>query len=587
MPLSIYKQRKPEVPMETPENKIKQQAVLNALKRTIPELTVSELEDAQAKFHQMRGRFASWCANNQMYYTLALQSTCSLQMKDIGALAAVQIDNLNLIYHPLSAELFKEEPQAAYFLFAHELRHLVQVSQMRDILELIDLTPILKVFQAKRAAATKPEAIAVWDKTIEDIENPASEKWKQFKYRMSNTVMDAALHEDLRKVLPGIQEQVDSFMRTRFAPYTNGHSFEDMAKDTVAGWTANSQEEFDTLLAETVKRYGPVKNAALQKAMDASQEMWAKVAAIEVSKYGTITVEGLEDSFRNKPTYQPSLVRDQDWVYYAFEYIKWYATEIDENNEPDEPQVGEGEGDGTGEEGQDIFQGIDTHDFGEGASEEAREKAERKLRDAIRRASEEAKYMSHQAGKSARDATMVGDPHAALNSKIKQALAALKIRFHRIFTDPKNKRYTFNRISRRFNHMPEIPGKQTTERPLPQVVFVLDTSGSMFSQSYVNQMLAMAKTLHKEGKLAAMYYCDTVLHKVDFNNAHSMDVIGGGGTELGITACEEIMKTENFARGWELVYATDECCYGLEEAKVDGRWKIHVVNVPKMLGEVA
>lgn len=554
--------------------------ISDALKREVPHLSEDEIKEYRRQFYHMRSEFSAWCVSNQMYYTLALLTTCEIRMDEkLPALAAIvaQSKKLEVVFHPLAIEIWEANKYAAYFLFCHELRHIVQACSLRSVEELIDLEPIREVYLNKQKEATTQEAKEEWQRIIDSLDDKENKRWRNQRHAIANITMDAALHQDVFKVFDShVENQVNEFLRNRFVPYLKGFSFETIAKDSVVA--GSSKEE----LEEQMKNFGPNKRSKLESFIKEKERSEEEILAEAMKMNIHIqTVPSLIDMFNGSQGFQTSLDSKTryEWLQLADEYTRWLAHNIQESADPNNPESQEGEGD------QDSENVLDSHDFGDpNQSNQAREELERKVRDAIRRSEQEAKAMAHRAGTSAGDADMMGDSTEKLNSKIQETLRKMKIKFIRIFADSNQKKYFFSKINRIFSEINYLPGQRKEEKPSPQVVLVLDTSGSMWCPQYVNQMLAMARMLHKENKLHSMYYCDTELHKVDFNaSASKQAVLGGGGTELNVETCEKIQSMERLSKGWELVYATDEYCYGLEEAKKDPRWKIHVINVPNML----
>lgn len=571
------------------------------MKREIPSYTPEQVADLKNEFYQMRSGFSAWCARNQMFYTLALLAACEIEMRaDMPSIAAVSAsERLVVMFHPMVLDLWRKNTNDAYFLFVHELRHLVQSKDLRGVESLVDLEPVRAVFLKKQSEATEPDAIAQWQKIIDAISDPNNQKWKIKRHQIANVTMDAALHIDVMKLFPKSAERINEFLKESYVPYAQGFSWETVAKDAIA---AGRQ---DAIVEDFKKQSGPLKNKEFQDILDANSGKLDFKVLSELMKMNVHvqTVDSLEDMFRNMDHYQPTLNRSTEWLSLSDEYAKWFAQQIDENIEANSPPKSKGspQGGGTpgdgepGEEGEgdefDQLMGdleeLDSHDLGgDGSDPQKREDAERRIRDALRRAEEEGRIMEHRAGAGAGDREMMGDSTSKLNDNIKAALEKIRIKFIRLFVESNAKRNTFNQINRLFSELSYIPGKIKESKPRPQVVLVMDTSGSCYNQQFINQMLAVARKLSKENKLAALYYCDTVLHKVDFQSSKKeMGVIGGGGTELSVPICEEIQAKEGLQNGWELVYITDEYCPGLAEAKADKRWKIHIINIVKLLSK--
>lgn len=573
-------------------------ALQKIMQPEIARYTAQDIENFKNQFYHMRSGFSAWCARNQMFYTLALLAACEIEMRaDMPSLAGVTATNkLAIMFHPMVIELWNRNSDDGYFLFVHELRHLVQAKDLRGVEALVDLEPIREVFLDKQTAAATKEAKDQWQKMIDAISDPANQNWKSKRHTIANITMDAALHRDVMRLFPKSEARINEFIRETYMPYAQGFSWETMAKDAIAA------ERSPQIIDDFLKTAGPIKKAAYEALINANSGVLDYKILAEVMKMNVHiqTIATVEDGCRNLPDYQPTFSKDAEWLNLADEYVKWLAKQIDENTDADAPpQPGNGGAPGVpgaaageGQQG-DAFdrlmgdlEELDSHDLGgDGSDPQKREEAERRIRDALRRAEEEGKHMEHHAGVGAGDRILIGDSTTHLNSKIKAALEKIRIKFVRLFAESNVTKNTFNHINRLFSDLSYIPGRMKETKPRPQVVLVMDTSGSCYNAQFMNQMLSVARKLHKEDKLAALYYCDTELHKAEFTSARKeMDVIGGGGTELSVSICLEIQEREGLRKGWELIYITDERCPGLEEATKDTRWKIHIINIEKLLG---
>lgn len=558
----------------------------NALQRQIPMLTDAEIAEYRNRVLNLRADFCAWAASKEFYFTLALLGTVEIKMDSMfPAIAGItNVDRLTMYIHPLMAELAKKSKPAVYFILMHELRHLIQCSDMRAIENLIDLSPIREVYIKKRDEAEKQEHKDIWQKQIDSFDNKENQRWKNLKYRASNITMDSALHEDLVKAFPepaNIMKEINQFMADRFVPYLSGFSIEEQAKDKVVA--GKFQEE----VANIMKYAGPKKKAAIKEVLNKHTDQAEALAACSRLQIGLCTVENLEDSFRNMDHYQPSLRREGEWLYYADEYIEWLAQQIDENSDANDPQYDEsGEGGEGGDEIDQILKQMEDNEFDHhGMNGDKKEEAERRLREAVRKAQEEGKLMAHRAGRSAADNSMFGDATAALDAKIKKLLEHLHIKFVRLFAPTNEKNYNFSKINRLFNEIKDLPGRQKIEKPKKQVIMIADTSGSMWNKQWFNQIAAAAKFYSKSNKLAAFYCCDTEPHKIDLkNNFSQIEMVGGGGTELTPQILSKMLDDNGLKKNVDFLYLTDEYVNGLEESVRDDRWKLHVINIPKVIG---
>lgn len=564
----------------------KQKFLQDALKRQIPLLSDKEIQDYRTQILSLRADFCAWAASRQFYFTLALLGTVEIKTdSSFPAIAGItNIERLTMYIHPLMAELAQKSKQAVYFILMHELRHLIQCSDMRAIENLIDLSPIREVYTKKLQEAKDQENKDIWQKQIDSMDDKDNNRWKNLKYRAANITMDSALHEDLVKAFPEpgrIMKQINDFMADRFVPYLNGFTLEEQAKDKVAA--GKFKEEMDNIL----KYSGPKKKKLIQEVTDKKLDEAETLAACSRLQIGLCTVENLEDSFRNMPNYQPSLRREGEWLYYSDEYVEWLAQQLDENSDPNNPQVGEdgegGGGDGTIEE---ILKQMEDSEFDHhGMSGDKKEEAERRIREAVRKAQEEGKLMAHRAGTNAADNSMFGDATAELNHKIKKLLEHLHIKFVRLFAPSNEKTYNFAKLNRLFNEIKDLPGRQKIDKPKKQVIMIADTSGSMWNKQWFNQIAAAAKFYSKSNKLAAFYCCDTKPHKINLkDNFSQIEMQGGGGTELTPQILADMLAENNLKKNVDFVYLTDEYVHGLEDSVRDDRWKLHVINIPKVIG---
>lgn len=557
----------------------------DALKRQIPLLTDTEITDYRNRVLNLRADFCAWAASREFYFTLALLGTVEIKMdSSFPAIAGItNVDRLTMYIHPLMAELAQKSKPAVYFILMHELRHLIQCADMRAIENLIDLSPIREVYVKKRDEAKEQEHKDIWQKQIDGIDDKENKKWRNVKYRASNITMDSALHEDLIKAFPEpakIMQEINQFMVDRFVPYLSGFSLDEQAKDKVAAG------KFEEEIGNILKYAGPKKKLLIKETLEKHKDQAEALAACSRLQIGLCTVENLEDSFRNMDHYQPKLRREGEWLYYADEYVEWLAQQLDENTDANDPQTGEGEGCGDGDEIESILKQMEDNEFDHhGMSGDKKEEAERRLREAVRKAQEEGKLMAHRAGRTAADNSMFGDATAALDAKIKKLLEHLHIKFVRLFAPSNDKNYNFAKINRLFNDIKDLPGRQKIEKPKKQVIMIADTSGSMWNKQWFNQIAAAAKFYSRSNKLAAFYCCDTEPHKIDLkDNFSQIEMVGGGGTELTPEILSKMLTDNNLSKNVDFLYLTDEYCHGLEESVRDDRWKLHIINIPKVIG---
>jgi len=448
-----------------------------------------------AEFEQLRAEFCAHLAGKQQFFALALLSTCVLEMHDnLPALAGILVEKQPVL--KVNSKLLSAPRCVQFFVLHHELRHIPQIVDIDAMQKMIDVTPL----------------------TLKGVKD--SPKLRQ---QILNCVLDAALHEDLQVLYPGVLEQVNTFLRET-TPMPE-HEWESNRKQLIA---MNLAEE-DTELTESL-----VKQV---------------IGGQQVSRYNTFkdfnqVAEGVGvEPFQIAPS-----------------YVAWLATWVDAQS---------GEGSGEGEAGQ-----LDEHSFQEGAEGEAAESARR----AVEQATVEARRMAHVAGTSCADI-----PREALVGKLADKTRRLlnAIRSRTAFLSKKNtdNRYTYNKVNRSFSET-DLPGRIKTPKPTPQVILILDTSGSMFEQAVLDKLVSVAATLEGQGKLLATYCGDTEYSRVAVVGT-KVKVVGGGGTSLYPADLAKMRAEVAGTRKVEFLYVTDEQCCGLQESKQTH--KLHIVNISDIL----
>jgi predicted metal-dependent peptidase len=142
--------------------------------------------------------------------------------------------------------------------------------------------------------------------------------------------------------------------------------------------------------------------------------------------------------------------------------------------------------------------------------------------------------------------------------------------------------YRFCRDNRIYPNQ-DLPGSMEVDTPKLNVVLVLDTSGSMWLEEWINQMLAVGRFYNKKGWLNKLYCCDTALHEVGFDSSFkNIKVKGRGGTMFDTTHIDQILKDLKIKKGADIIYCTDECV-DLVSARADPRCRVHVVNITVLI----
>lgn len=224
--------------------------------------------------------------------------------------------------------------------------------------------------------------------------------------------------------------------------------------------------------------------------------------------------------------------------------------------------------------------GFDQHNFGEGADGEGGEIViSAAAQKAIEKALNESQRLSRQAGKGASDATTVVTGKQEVLSHMKKFIKKLKVTVGVANVQKFGFRKTYNRRNRKFPYESTITGKKRVDIQTPSVILVIDTSGSMYDVDVLRGMVGFGQELEKQNKLAALYCCDTELHKVE-GNLRNLKLIGGGGTVFDNDIVNQLLEENNVDKA-TIIYLTDEYVYGLDEVKKNNNVKLIVVNVPE------
>jgi hypothetical protein len=309
-------------------------------------------------------------------------------------------------------------------------------------------------------------------------------------------------------------------------------------------------------------------------------------------------IDALAFKVRNKPIEDPNrpgilwtveslsydvkkqLPSNKDWWFYICEYIEHIAKQLDENSEANSPPKGSS--------AMEVFvsqgEGQDQHDFNTDSGSADRQN----LKEAVAKAMEEGKLLAHHAGSKAADSKFITSSEP-LSEKIESLLRAIKVKFCRIYSSSNEDYYRFERDNRKFPDM-GFPGALPIEMPKPSVVMVIDTSGSMWTDTLLNQMIAAARRYSKKGQLAALYCCDVELTKVSYDHSFNKVALKGGGGTIFNSGYVDVIVNDlgSSAKSSkpDIIYLTDEAVIGLDTAKANKRARLHVINVERALGNV-
>jgi predicted metal-dependent peptidase len=476
---------------------------------------------------ELRSKVAAHFAGKDLYYSLALLSSCNqVIVEDLPSIAGItNVKGIHLMVHPVAVEAGAKDPRTYAAMMMHEVMHLAQIDSLANMLKVVDLTPIRDVCVRKKQEATEQAAKDRWNDFINQIDEEIDENKSTWANRTRKTAANIGLDVTANKAVeisfPGSVQKISDLVDL-FA----GKPREDLNRPDSL-WTLDS-------LSYTVE----------------------------------------------KP-----LPKDKDWWFYICEYIEFLARKLDENNPADNPppagasisfvsgEPGEGEGGDGG--------GQDSHDFNTKSDSVDRQQ----LKEAVARAMEEGKLLAHQAGKSAADSQFIATPEP-LSEKIESLLRLIKVRFTRLFAPSNDEVYRFERDNRKFPGL-DFPGLVTVDNPQPSVAMVLDTSGSMWNTTMLNQMVAAARRYNKKGQLSALYCCDTVLTQISYDHSFSrIELKGGGGTIFSSDHIEQIVSDLKAGKGNkpDIIYLTDEAVFGLDSARQNKKARLHVINVERAIG---
>lgn len=472
----------------------------------------------EQEYLKLRSRCAAILAGKDMFYSLALLSACEQHITDVPALAGISNKDgaVSLFVNPKTVThcLDEEKGEETWAaIMTHEVSHLIQVDTFQSIYKIIDLTPIRDVYVDKMSKSTTPEAKRGWQDLIDLIDNEDSSHSKKIKTQAAQIGMDAPINEAVSKLFPNSMDRIAHAMRKCFD-------------------SGKTKEELE--------------------------------------KTGPITPVVLSKMFKKK------LPNDQEWYFYSWEWILWYAEKLEDSAKPDEPPISYIPMPGS----QQDEHGFE--DFDEGSTPDEKAEGRRKINEVVEKAKKEAEVLAHKAGRKPADMELFTEI-TAINKRLETLLNQVVIKFKRIFSPSNCQEYRYERINKLW---PDngLPGYMDIDKPTPKVVMVVDTSGSMCDQFMLNQMVASARKFYKKNQLIAFYCCDTELTQIDLVGlSKNIKLKGGGGTEFSPKQISSILDDMKMKRGLDIIYLTDEYVYGLEESKADKRVKLHVINVPKAL----
>jgi len=504
-------------------------------------------------FSRLRSEFATWCVDNQYFATSSIFSLAVIELTDkFPSLAGVVVKEgkIRILLNPAMLELYEVSKKAAFFILVHEIRHIVQCVDYVDSIDSTDVTPILVVIQDKMAAATTPEAKEGW-KNLQKTWTIKKTKRKALSH-IVNMSMDAALHEHLVKMLPKEMATINSFLADVFVPAKKPY-----------------KTDLDQVLANVESAtIGPKLKATIAKIQQLNISDEEKAVKIQKSMVGTVTVESLEDHFNSLEGYAPTLNRESEWSYYVDQGVLFIAEQLkrEEPNNPPEPS----------EDSEPTY--LDQHDIDEMSEEDQAE-----MREQMKKATSDVKRKAHEAGTQAADMEFLPDSSLSINAALKQVLNKIKIKFTHLLKESNDTSYTYSAINKLYSECDYLPGTKTLQKPHPSIVLVVDTSGSMWSDSILNQLSAAAREFSAKGQLAKMFCCDTELHEIPLHHIKQIKLIGGGGTVFDHELAMEIVGRCKTKKKVDIVYITDEAVLGLKSTRGQKEYKVHVINIEKLL----
>jgi len=247
---------------------------------------------------------------------------------------------------------------------------------------------------------------------------------------------------------------------------------------------------------------------------------------------------------------------EQSAQYYAHLAWKRIKDDVDKAKQ-------QAEGEGNGE--------FDQHDF-DNMSEEERQAVEKKLKEA----DELGKNLGVKAGRSALD-NPITTKKVKVPEHIVRMLKKISTKVAKIISSRESTDDNFRRPRERAGFL--LPTDSTDFKKVKesQIVMVLDTSGSMFSEEVLSHSASLADRLIKAKKVMAAYCCDTELKPLKLDNVFNK-IAGGGGTDLTNAHVDQIRAEHKIPKKIQLdiVYITDGEV-DLTEIKSNKHVKLHVI----------
>ena len=229
----------------------------------------------------------------------------------------------------------------------------------------------------------------------------------------------------------------------------------------------------------------------------------------------------------------------------------------------------------------DLPNGHDNHDFGGGDGEgegegEGSGEAEVAASQALAKAADGAARLAREAGKEASDRVDSITSDQKTTSRIRSILKNIKVKAGVAGAVSYDTKKTWGRRNRKIS---TAPGRRKVEYPVPGVVLILDTSGSMYDENMLKALVAVGKELIDQKKLAGAFCCDTELHEMTIG--HVTKVKGGGGTVLDNSHVNQIMEKFDVSK-LAILYVTDEEV-DLREIKSNPLVDLFIINLPEEL----
>ena len=208
----------------------------------------------------------------------------------------------------------------------------------------------------------------------------------------------------------------------------------------------------------------------------------------------------------------------------------------------------------------------------DGLSEEQKQELEGKLKEA----KELGKNMEVKAGRGSLD-DPISTNRVKVPEHIVKMLKKITTKVAKILSSRESVDDNFRRPRERSGFL--LPTDSTDFKKIKesQIIMILDTSGSMFSEETLSYSASLADRLIKAKKVMAAYCCDTELKPLKLDNVFN-NLTGGGGTELTNAHIDSIRLEHKIPKKLmlDVVYVTDGEV-DLTELKENKHVRVHII----------